>query len=435
MPLIPRKAQRPPTAPQHARPARWTTQRLLIYACALVLVCEGIPFALWWWQFFVLKLPGVPTIGWDFAVYWSASKVAMPHGAAAAYNWELLRAAQAEVLLPAGRFGPFAYPPTFLLLVYPVAALPFGLALGAWVALGTLCYLLFLRSVLAPLQHPWLMPALAFPGLWAALAAGQNSLFTMVAAGTALLLMRRRPLVAGACIAVLCIKPQLGVLFPLFLLCRRQWTTLAWAAIFSLLYCGVTWLAFGTETFLAFAHSLTMFRRIVAEHGIEILHGAPTVFAVLRVAGVSISTAYLAHAIVAALAIACCAWLWRTNTRFEMSAAALPVATLMLQPYLVYYDLAWLALTIAFLTVDYARHGCDGWEKAALLAGWLIPMQAFLAVPIQTMSQWAPAVLILLLAVIMRRQIRERRRLRGIASGDAAKEEQADALEEGLTAR
>ncbi|MEN3967599.1 glycosyltransferase family 87 protein, partial [Mammaliicoccus sciuri] len=83
------------------------------------------------------------------------------------------------------------------------------------------------------LRLPWLIPALAFPGVWVTLVTGQNSLFTAAAAGAALVLLRRSPVAAGACIAMLCIKPQLGILFPLYLLCERQWRTLASAAFFS----------------------------------------------------------------------------------------------------------------------------------------------------------------------------------------------------------
>ncbi|MGU7772853.1 glycosyltransferase family 87 protein [Burkholderia sp. MR1-5-21] len=374
---------------------------MLISQCTLV--------AMWWWQHVVQKARDVPMLGWDFVVYWSASSLALRRGAAAAYNWQWLHAVEKTVYLPL--FEPFAYPPTFLFTIYPIALLPLGVAIAAWSVLGVACYLLFVRAAVVPNDRRWLLPALAFPGMWLSLVAGQNALFTLALSGTALLLLDRRPVVAGACIALLCIKPQLGVLFPLFLLCRRHWITLASAAVFSLLYCGLVWLALGTDTYLAFAHALTTFHHVVAEHSVGTIRGAPTVFAICRVAGVSVGVSYLAHAAVAGATVAACIWLWRTNARFGLSAAALGVATILVQPYLIYYDLAWLALPIAFLTVDYAKHGADTVEKVVLIAAWLIPAQAFAAVLIGTLPQCAPVVLVALLAVIGRRHLKLARAL------------------------
>ncbi|RQS69526.1 DUF2029 domain-containing protein [Burkholderia sp. Bp8963] len=393
-----------------ARPATYppetgwlTPQRIAIYAGTL-LGCQCILVAMWWWQHVVLKARDIPMLAWDFVVYWSASSLAIHHGPASAYNWAWLRAVEQSVYPP--MFEPFAYPPTFLFTIYPIAALPFGVAIVAWSALGIACYLLLVRAAVAPMDRRWLLPALAFPGMWLALVSGQNALLTLAIGGTALLLIGRRPVVAGACIALLCIKPQLGVLFPLFLLCRRHWTTLASAAFFSLLYVGLVWLAFGTDTFVAFAHALTKFQHVVAENSLATIRGAPTVFAIARVAGASVRTSYLAHAAVGGGVVATCIWLWRTNARFALSAAALAVATILVQPYLIYYDLAWLALPVAILTADYARHGADRLEKAALIATWLIPAHAFAATTTGTWPQCAPFVLAALLAVIARRHLK-----------------------------
>lgn len=387
-------------------PGWGSSQRALLY-CGALLLCECILVSIWWWERFVLGNPGAPMFGWDFAVYWSASSVAMSHGAAAAYDWDLLRSTEASIL-PAGVFGPFAYPPTFLALIYPIARLSFNAALLAFSACGTVLYLTVLRSAVRLPGVSWLVPALAFPGIWVAFLAGQNSLLTLAAAGGGLVLLRRNPVAAGACIAMLCVKPQLGVLFPLMLLCARQWRALASAALFSLLYCGLVVVAFGSEVFVVFAHSLAVFRLVVAENGGSILHGAPTVFAIARVAGYSVSISYLAHALVSLIAVAIAARVWTTSSRFELRAAVFPVATILLQPYLIYYDLAWLALPIAFLTVDFVRNGCTAFEAAVLVAAWLVPVQGFIAIFFPAIGQWAPAVLVCLLVIIARRNSRER---------------------------
>lgn len=400
----------PASHAQYRQSAGWLTpQRIALYASVLLALQVALVGMLWW-KHYVEKFPGVPLLGWDFAVYWSASSLALSHGPVTAYSWESLRAMEATLHLPS--FGPFAYPPTFLLMIYPIAAMPFGAAVIVWSLFGVAGYLLFIRAVIAPISRYWLFPALAFPGMWLSLVAGQNSLFTLVMGGTALLLIRQRPVLAGACIALLCIKPQLGVLFPLFLLCRRHWTAFASAAVFSMLYCGLTWLAFGTDSFRAFEQALSMFRHVVAENAIGTIRGAPTMFAIWRVSGTPVFTSYLAHTAVAVLAVATCIRLWCSNARFELSAAALAIATLLMQPYLIYYDLAWLALPIAFLMIDYARHGANAWEKSVLIASWIMPAQAFAVLFVDTMIQWTPIVLIVLLAVIVRRHVKARQDVR-----------------------
>lgn len=386
-----------------AAPAANWAQRLYVYGGALLFV-EYFLLGMWWWGNHVLKNATIPSPGWDLAVFWSASRVALDHGAAAAYDWALLRAAEAAIL-PPSVFGPFPYPPTFLLLIYPLGLLSFGGAFAAFSVAGVLAYLVMLRSTLMPARVSWIIPAIAFPGVWATLLAGQNSLFTVAAAGAALVLLKRSPIAAGACIALLCIKPQLGVLFPLYLLCGRQWRALVSAAFFSLLYVALSWLAFGTQTFVAAAQSLAMFRHAVAENGGVVLYGAPTVFGLLRSAGYSTTVSYLAHGSVATLVVAGCVWLWRSNCRQELHAASVIIATLVAQPYLMYYDLAWLAVPLALLTVDFTRHGSHRFEKLVLLAAWCVPAQGLIAVILHRTGQWAPIVLMALLAVIVRRAL------------------------------
>ncbi|QRQ86754.1 glycosyltransferase family 87 protein [Cupriavidus oxalaticus] len=377
-----------------------TPERVYLYAAA-VLIIESVLTAAWWYGHWILKAPQVPLLGWDLAVYWSASGLAQGHGAAAAYDWPLLQAAEAP-LLP-GTFGPFAYPPTFLLMVYPLASVSFGLALLLSSIIGLVLYLWAMRAAVHGQYARWWMPALAFPGIWAALLAGQNTLITASACAAALLLMHRHAFAAGACVALLCIKPQLGVLFPLLFACERRWAVMTSAAACSAVFFAFSGMAFGIDIFPAFARSMTMFGRTVAEHGGPLLRGAPTIFAVLRTAGAEAGLSYAGHALGAAIAAGTCTWLWLTHTRPALGASALVVGTLLVQPYLMYYDLAWLAIPIALLCSDFARHGSTLTERLLLCLVWIVPAHALLVVIALPSPQVAPVVLFALLGMIARR--------------------------------
>jgi hypothetical protein len=79
-------------------------------------------------------------------------------------------------------------------------------------------------------------------------------------------------------------------------------------------------------------------------------------------------------------------------------------ATLLVQPYMIYYDLAWLVLPIAYLCVDRIRQG--PWmlgESVVIACTWVLPMQGYLAVMKPAMGQWAVVVLPLLLVTVCRR--------------------------------
>jgi hypothetical protein len=79
---------------------------------------------------------------------------------------------------------------------------------------------------------------------------------------------------------------------------------------------------------------------------------------------------------------------------------------LLAQPYLVYYDLAWLILPVVYLCVDGKKHGA--WNRVELLIiglAWLLPLPSFLAVFNPSIGQWGTVLLPILLIVVLRRAL------------------------------
>ena len=106
---------------------------------------------------------------------------------------------------------------------------------------------------------------------------------------------------------------------------------------------------------------------------------------------------------VALVAAGCVWWAWRRrNVAFEAKAATLMAGSLLVSPYLFYYDLTWAALAIAWLATLGLRDGFHRGEREILLFAWLAPA---LMQPVQLLTSVQlgfPAVLLLFLAALRR---------------------------------
>lgn len=376
-------------------------RRVGTYAAA-ALILQLVCLAVWGVRYYCLNDRSSPMVGSDFAVFWAAARVALEHRAPAVFSAEWIQPIEAT-LRPFADFSPWPYPPTFLIVVIAFGLLPFTRALVLFGTLELACYAIVLAKLTRPLNGPLRVALAAFPGLIGAALTMQNAFVTVAAAGAALLLIESSPVLAGACIATLIIKPQFGVLFPLALACGRSWKALASAGLFVIAIVAISVAAFGATAWAAFFAFVPEFNRQVVEHGDTFWRGMPSVFAAARGAGWSVGLAYAAHAMFAIPAAVTVAWLWMRRTRFELRAAGLAAATLLVQPYYMYYDLLWLALPIAFLLRD-ARHvPLSRHETAVVALAWLAPAQAFMSAITGTMWPVAPAVLSAVLVVIVRR--------------------------------
>src|SRR5208283_3316850 len=81
----------------------------------------------------LVDLSGRP-VGSDFVTFWAASKVAITRGPAAVFSLDEIYPVEKEVI--GAEISPkhWNYPPTFLLLVLPLALLPYAAAFICWLA-------------------------------------------------------------------------------------------------------------------------------------------------------------------------------------------------------------------------------------------------------------------------------------------------------------
>lgn len=344
--------------------------------------------------------PGGKPFGTDFLSFWASSSLALDGSPAAAYDFDEHAAAEAAAI---GRDGlpyySWHYPPIYLLLILPLALLPYLWSLAAWLAATFAAYFMVARRIAGERETMWLL--VAFPAVFVNLGHGQNGFLTAALLGGALLMLDRRPWLAGILIGLLTFKPQLGVLLPLVLMASGRWRTFAAASLTALALVGASIGAFGMETWLAFLDNVPM-ASAVMEDGIVGWHKMLSAFAAVRLVGGGVGAAYAIHGLVAAAAVAAVLWIWRRPADLPVKGSALVCATLLVTPFALDYDLMLLALPIGWLVTEGRRHGFMPWEGAVLAMAWLLPLISR-TITEATMVPLSPIMIGALLGLIVRR--------------------------------
>jgi hypothetical protein len=393
------------------------SERLRIYSL-VALVCYGVFLLVYLYRTEWQHRPDFGPLALDFLPFWSASFLALHHHVIDAYNLVALTAVETNVISHDPGVLPWLYPPTFLLAVYPLALLPFKFAAVVFLG-GTLALFVRVMCAIVPGRQTVLL-ALAFPGAALVLVSGQNGLLTASIVGIGLVLLRRRPVLAGICLGLLCIKPHLAVLLPLALLCSRSWRALAAMAATAAVLLAVSVLAFGAGTLAAFLHNAGMITGFV-ESGRAALARIPTVFALATLAHVPAAWAYTAQGAAALAGAAAVRNAWGRECPYELRAAVLICASLLVSPYLFDYDLTWLGVLIAWCVRHGIARGWKHYEREWLVGLWFVPIAGVFVV-MQLKFQFMPLVIAATLWMLMRRIAQERREPAVLEGGNVRSE-------------
>jgi glycosyl transferase family 87 len=376
-----------------------TEQRVRVYSALLLIAYVATIVALIATADGIVDKAGRP-LGTDFANVYSAGRLALEGQAPLAYDWPAHHAAQKQV---SGRedipYYGWHYPPTFLLVAAALAILPYLGALFVYQAVTLAAYLGVVRSI-AGRSEAWLL-ALAFPAVFVNVTHGHNGFITAALLGGALLVLDRRPLLAGVLLGCLSYKPQLGLLVPLVLAVTGRWRVFGAAAVTVLALVALTGAVLGADVFTAFWHSLALTQLVVRE-GAPGFYKIQSIYAALRLIGAPAGLANAAQLIVTLGAAVGVAALWRSAAAFELKAAGLILASVVATPYVLDYDLVVLAPAIAFLAVHGLRGGFAPYEAALLTALWVLP---FIARPVAELTavSLAPVLLIAAFLLILER--------------------------------
>jgi len=286
----------------------------------------------------------------DFEAQWSFARFAQAGHASRIYDADLLHEFQLTLDPWLKQKFPFPYPPTYLLTIWPLGWMPYGVAYAVW-DLVTLA--LFLWAVFGDRPRPLMLLFVALaPVTVIALDYGQNGLLVSALIVGGMRLMGPRPILGGVLLGLATIKPQLGLLIPVAVLASGRWSVLiAAAASATVLALASVW-AFGWDVWPAWLDGAVGHADYL-EHNVN-NYLKPGIMANLALFGVAMPVAHAVQALVAVV-VAAIVWVCFRRRTGDLSIAALQVGTFVAMPYVFRYDMPMLANAILLLVRDRAK--------------------------------------------------------------------------------
>lgn len=359
------------------RTGSWLTQER-IRAYALMLGVMGVMALGFNWSTGTTPLTdrlGKP-IGTDFSAFWTAGRMLLGGDFVGMFNPAIHFDFQSDIFDdPWVEHYGWHYPPPFLAVAGLMATLPYVMSLMVWQGVT---FALFVRTIqaIAP-KHPLVFIAtFGFPAVFLTMGHGHNAFLTSALLGTGLLLMQRRPIVAGICFGLLSYKPQFALVIPLVVVLGGHWRVAqaAGATVAAMIVLSLA--AFGPESWVAFFEGAAFTRYVVLEQGGTGWYKIQSVFSAIRSFGGSIGTAYAIQAAVTISVLLALATMVLAGCDRRLIATATATATLLATPYCLDYDMAILGIAIAFSVAHAADKGFVPYEKTLLAMVWLVPFIA-----------------------------------------------------------
>jgi Glycosyltransferase family 87 len=338
---------------------------------------------------------GQPVFG-DFVAFWSAGRAALDGHAAEVHQRAAMFAYQ-KLAIPELRFyAPWNSPPTFLLIAAMLALAPFPVSALLFLA-ATVWLYLFAAHKLLPDRRGLIFAATA-PAAIYHLGTVQVGLLIAGVSGLALYWLDRRPRLAGALVGLLAIKPHLAILWPLLFALSGRWRAFASAAVSTSAFVALGAFVFGWNAYVLFFDNLKASADLIAEQRITTPSYASLYANMLQLHD-SQALAIAVQTLSAILAFSLAAWAFRRGD-WRTQGAALCAATLLISPYLFFYDSLLLGVGAALLGAPRDRVECAAFVFA-WGAGLSLPIGYFLTpLPICPLAAW-----LLLVAALRRTEI------------------------------
>jgi Glycosyltransferase family 87 len=276
-----------------------------------------------------------PALNSDFMAFWSYPRFAAAHPVRDIYNAAQLQAFQQSLYPGFHSFYPYLYPPTLLLVTWWLRFCGFAMAQLLWSLAGLAFFLVaglaFCRRRLV------LLALLVSPASLLNLVTGETAYFTSGLLLLGLAARPARPILAGIAFGLLTLKPQLGVLLPIFLLASRDWTVIGAAVATALGLIGASCLAFPPSLWILWFHTLPAYQAAYFSAPGLNLNNIITPAANLITLGLAPGIAWAVQALYG-LAIAALVWLAARHASHEHAVAVLLAGMFLAVPHAYAYD-------------------------------------------------------------------------------------------------
>lgn len=335
-------------------------------------------------------------IGRDFVIFWGAAVLLWRGEALTLFDSSVFLPTLDQIIGSKLAFNPYPYPPSSIFVVWPVGLLPYWLALPLWLG-GTFA---FFAGMLRRVRVAWLplLALLVSPASIVNICSGQNGFLSAALLCGGLLLLDRKPLLAGILIGLLSFKPQLGLLLPLLLIAGGYGRSFAAASVTVLLLVMASLPVVGIDGWSLYVDKSMPQQMDFLQHGSGFFqHMSPTYFMTVRLLGGSLATAWSAQALIAIIVAVASLWTFRQKVPFDLKIALALSATALFSPYLLTYDLMIVPVAILLAARSMTWHWA---EKGVFFLAWIAPLLAILPVP-----PLGAVFLSLLFLVILRRTV------------------------------
>lgn len=272
----------------------------------------------------------------------------------------------------------WSYPLHVLPLLWPLAQMPLAVAFVLWAVLGVGLYGALLWHA-APPERRALAAGLGLlaPASLINLYTGQNGFFTAALFVGAALWLPRYPIRAGMVLGLLTVKPQLGLVWPVLLLRRRAWRSIAVACGVLVLMSGLSALIVSPEYWLHFLqHTLPEQKALIARGPIRELYESmmPVIPLSLQQWGVPLGAAFAVQAAVSLLVLVL---VWRRAAMLGSAAGLvfLAASAMLASPYLFNYDLTILSAALVLRLVAAPAPSRGAFAVYGL--GYLLPVLTY----------------------------------------------------------
>ncbi len=359
-------------------------KRLAFEAAAVAIAASMLGYFLWRAAGMEnMTLPsGQPFFG-DFMAFWSAGRAALDGHVAEIHDRAMLWSYQQAVAPDVKYYAPWNSPPTFLVVVVVLALVPYPISATGFLV-GTAIFFGYAIRRFLPDNRALIFPATA-PAVIYQIGTVQSGMLIAGIVGMALHLLDKRPRLAGALIALLAIKPHLALLWPLFLALSGRWRTFFATAIATVVFVTLAGLVFGFESYVRWFESLEASQALISEQRITTPAYA-SLYANLLGLGASNAVALSLHALSALGGVIVACLLFHKGD-LAIGGAALCAATLLISPYLFFYDFTMLMIGVALLGIprtplDYAA-AIFAWG-----AGLTVAVGGHIALPVCPAAAW-----------------------------------------------